>query len=135
VLPCVQVTDVKAPGAGSGSGSSRGKTARPVLERVAGSGKDGRLDGPLDECQFQMPYGLCRFEDLLIVTEDSTRCIRAVDGVLGVPNPLGPPSEYEARVAALIMTAVPELLKELVRLMAQYAQPRSGTRTIAGSVR
>jgi hypothetical protein len=42
------------------------------------------------------------------------------------------PADFEAHATALILSAVPVMPKELARLMAQYARPRSGTRTIAG---
>jgi hypothetical protein len=104
------------------------------LETVAGSGRSEVTDGALHVCDFYGPRRMCRYGDSLIVCDLAT--IRAVDGVLGVANPMAESktagAEYEARAVPQITTAIPVLPKELARLMAQYARPFSGTRTIAG---
>jgi hypothetical protein len=118
-----------------------------VMETVAGiMSKDGVVDGPLGSCQFSRPFGLCRDGDALITCDATGQTVRVVDGVLGVVDPKGEAkrlnesggvsvadAEFEARVVPAIMTAVPVLPKELARVMAHYACPRSGTRTIAGA--
>jgi hypothetical protein len=108
-----------------------------VVEVVAGDGKRDHADGPLSTCAFNQPIGLCRYGDSLIIADSGNYTIRAVEGVLGVADPLANSTvtgaEFEARAVPLIMTAIPALPKELARVMAQYAHVIGRTRTIAGT--
>jgi hypothetical protein len=126
-------TSIGMRGGGRGGG---GRSSALVVERVAGTKELGDADGALKECQFAYPIALCRYGDSLFVAEQLNRSIRAVEGVLGVANPLANSkvtgTEFEARAVPLIMTAIPVLPKELARLMAQYAQNIGRIRAIAG---
>jgi hypothetical protein len=105
---------------------------------VAGTGERDHTgtDGALDVCTFREPIALCRWGGSLIVADRDNYTIRLVEGVLGVTDLLTDSklagAEFEAHAVPLIMTAIPVLPTELARLMAQYAQLLSGTRTIAG---
>src|SRR4051812_20058350 len=102
-----------------------------AIDVVAGTGGWGATDGPLSECKFNYPFGLCRYGDSLFVADQDNGTIRAVEGVLGVANPMaegkdsgadgGSASPFEVRTVPLIMTAISVVPKELARLMAQYA--------------
>jgi hypothetical protein len=108
-----------------------------TIDVAAGMGTEGASDGTLSDCKFAHPFGLCRYGDSLFVVDSTNETVSEVEGVLGVADPLAEgkaAAGFEARTVPLIMTAVPVLPKELARLMAQYAQLRSGVRTIAGSV-
>jgi hypothetical protein len=104
-----------------------------LVAGVDGTDEQRGLDGPLDTCQFSGLGRLCRYGDSLFVAEWLPCTIKQVDGVLGVTTPMvaaAAESEFEARVAPLIMTALSQAPKEIARLIAQYTRPVSCSRTI-----
>jgi hypothetical protein len=118
------MSDLKSPAAGL------------RMEMAVGSTSKGTADGPLDKCSFRFPYALCQFDGTLFVVDNGAASIRAVDGVLGsdCSSSKGTVtvSDFEASLAAALLTAIPALPKELARVMTQYARP-IGVRTIAGA--
>jgi hypothetical protein len=69
-----------------------------VVEVAAGKGIAGSADGPVDLCRFQTPSNLCRFGNLLFVTDYVNCTIRAVEGVVGVADPLADHKSDRRRV-------------------------------------
>jgi len=58
-----------------------GPTGR--VERAAGSGRRGLLDGSAGQAAFDDPQGLCWFDDALYVADTRNHVIRRVDGATG----------------------------------------------------
>lgn len=113
---------------------------RLVIEVVAGTGKEGAVDGALSVCTFINPRALCRYGDSLIVCDYGNDVLRMVEGVLGVADPLAESDSiivagYVDNAVPLIMTAIEVFPKEIARLTAQYARPVGGrVHIIAGKV-
>jgi hypothetical protein len=121
--------------------SSAAPSSGAVMERVAGVANRIKQspDGPLNRCLFYHPMGLCRFGDVLFVADYMHYTIRELHGVLGVhPLPAGSDdpavlaAEFEASAVPLITAAIPPMIPELARVVAQYACSGGFVRTIAG---
>jgi hypothetical protein len=72
------------------------------------------------------------------VVDHRGETIHAVDGVLGCDwsvrtKGVGTVNDFETALRAALLTAIPVVPKELARVMAQYARPSPGVRTIAGA--
>jgi hypothetical protein len=77
-----------------------------AVEVVAGNESRGHADGALGISQFTGPFALCRFGELLLVTDRGNHVIRLVDGVLGVDDPLADSKLIGAEYEVVIMTAI-----------------------------